>query len=112
MPTKLKVLIGLLLVSALGHVLSGHWIVGGITGALVAGLVVGHEAVRTILLAFGWIGAAWNGLGAVLSVLTFSPIALGAAVVGLVQSLFLLYCLRSPDVQRWMYRRSTGQIAG
>jgi hypothetical protein len=119
MPNKLKVLVGLQVVGIAADVWQSNWIALAIHGLLLLGILSGHEAVRTLLVFFAWIGAAINGVMLVFTDLGVPVMLLPGggglfAAIGAVVSqtiafaipAFVLWCLKQEDVQNWMMRRS------
>lgn len=120
MPTKLKVLMGMFVVSGVIDALAGHWLLAAYCLLVCLGVASGHEGVRTLLRMLSGAGTfLYIGLG-VLTVVAAIAGGLGLAQFLLIASLaafgglisgFSYWCLGADDVQHWMYERSMSEIA-
>lgn len=122
MPIKLivaLVLLALATVSTLAHIADGDAGVGlylnlGLKVALVAGLVRGSEAARTMALVVGGLNVLIGVLGLfqVGAMISYLPLKLQLMLsVPLVFGGYLLWCMNQEDVKAWLYQRSYGRIA-
>ncbi len=115
MPTKLKVLVGLMGLSIALNIASQSWISVIIGGLLLFGVLKGSEGVRNILMFFAVIGLLFGVFAMVTTgaLLIASGglagiVARGGLGVSMDESAFLLWCLSQKDVQMWMFHRSSG----
>lgn len=118
MPKKLVGALMFVGVSALLNALAQSWVALAFNVAIGAALYKGHEAVRTLVLWASAIGAI--GYGLLLGLGAFAAVATGfnglvmtglaALLFGFIQCVFTVVALRDPEVQRWMYARSMGDI--
>ncbi len=118
MPTKLKVLLGLIGTSILMNVVGGiagssvSWVSALLNVILFIGVLKGSEGARTILMGMAALGLLFGGIGLLVSILALaaSPI-LGLVLVivtgfACAQNGYSLWCLQQYDVQKWMYDKS------
>lgn len=121
MPIKLivaLVLLALAAISTIAHIADGDAGVGlylnlGLKVALVAGLVRGSEAARTLALVVGGLNVLIGVLGIfkVGALLTYLPLKLQVMLfVPLVFGGYLLWCMNQEDVKAWLYKRAYGRI--
>jgi hypothetical protein len=106
-PTKLAAVILLLALGLVLNLVEGALLVAGIQTALIFGILVGNDGIRTLL----------RGL-ALLSILTtvvFSAPALQAgagpglvltAAVAVAVQIYVIWTLGQADVREWMFRKS------
>jgi hypothetical protein len=121
MPTKLKVLVGLFGVAILLSVLTQSWVSAGIQILLLLGVLKGNEGVRTLLIGAAFLGicgniyalamAAMIVAGNALPLVSVTVIAMIATgVLGIFECIFFIWCLRQPDVQSWMFKKTMGDL--
>jgi len=125
MPSKLVVLVVLLSVNllvSLGQVAMdgvGLNIVGLLLNAfLLWGVLSGKEGVRAFLIGASWIGLFFSLFGLVGAFLMMSTligaiaglITLVSVTIGIVRCGYTIWCLNQPEVQSWMFKKSTGQV--
>jgi len=117
MPTKLKVLIGVLGVSIALALLSQSWISAVLNVLILIGVLRGSEGVRTILIGLGILGLFGNAFVFVVAAMAIATggvlqglVAVLAGLLGTAQCAFFIWCLRQRDVQFWMFHRSMGDI--
>jgi uncharacterized membrane protein YadS len=115
MPSKLKVLIGLLAVSIVLAVVSQSWFVVGLNALLLIGVLKGNEGVRTLLIGLGFLGICGNAAIMILAAMVgtagndlIALVVMATGVFGIFQSGFFIWCLRQADVQSWMFRKTMG----
>ena len=111
MPTKLKVLTALMVLSVGLDLVTEKWVVAVLHGLLLLGVIKGNEGVRSLLMLL-----AMLGLISGVVVLAMGAVAFGtgykamfifaSGLLGMAQAGFMLWCLRQEDVQRWMFHRS------
>lgn len=124
MPTKLKILLALLLLSAGSSFYTESWFSVAFYLLAIGGLLQGSEVVRGILIAANYIGIAGLVVALVSLALTFSS---NAAIVqaskqpgfavgifiyygfSLATNCFFIYVLRDVEVQDWLLMRSLGE---
>lgn len=113
MPTKLKVLVGFLGVLVVASLATGSWLGAALHGVMLFGIVRGHEGMRKVLIGLASVEIAYLGLATWLgfTVASGAPGTLLAeiavsAVVGIAVDISIIWCLRRPDVQNWMFLRS------
>ena len=123
MPTKLKVVLVLLLLGLGSSYLQESWFGVGFYVFCVAGLLRGTEAVRNLLIFVGYAGVFLAGLSLVRLALYASDaatalvsqlpeVALGVFIFysfSLATNCFLIYVLRDVEVQDWLLMRSLGE---
>lgn len=107
MPTKLVVVVVLFVVAILLNVLGGALVTAGLQGALLAGVLVGNDGVRSFLRGL----AAFNIL--VLGVMVApelqegtDAIVLATLVVGVGINAYFIWALGQGDVREWMFRKN------
>ncbi len=114
MPTKLKVLVGLMGVSILLALASSFWVSALINTLLLIGVLRGNEGVRWLIQVFAFIGLCYGifvvamGIGTVALAGFLGIIVLGTGAFSVAHNAFLIWCLRQQDVQSWMYHKSFG----
>jgi len=120
MPTKLKVLLGMFVVSGLFSAISGQWPLVAYAVVVCIGVARGHEGARHLLRMSGAAGVFLHFGTGVLAIL--ATLAGGLPITALLASLvvsaiggssagFSYWCLGEADVQHWMYEKSMGEIA-
>ena len=108
MPTKLKVLVGLMSLSAALNLLSGGFVAAGIGVLLIVGVLNGSEGTRAILRGLAFLGLA---VSCFLLLASFGMRGRAQDLVSMLALLsvahtgFMAWCLGQPDVQGWMYQR-------
>jgi hypothetical protein len=124
MPAKLRVLVivmgvGILLNIAQGLAGSGMgWVSGVVGAALIVGVLRGSEGVRTLLIGLAALGLVFGAIGLALGVAVMALGALvgvllvGGSAVSVGQNAFMIWCLRRPDVQQWMFNKSLKDVEG
>jgi hypothetical protein len=117
MPTKLKVLVGLLGLSILLAGVSSSWVSLVLNILLLIGVLRGSEGVRGLLIGLAVLGLAGNAFVFVIAAAALAQgsglvgaVALGAGIIGTAQCVYFIWCLRQRDVQSWMFRRKMGNL--
>jgi hypothetical protein len=122
MPNKLRVVIGLYLISAVvdaAKLFTGR---GGILDLILAavvlyGLLRGNDGMRTFVIGCAWLNAAFacgfallalvaGGAGAVDGVA--AAMVLGLAAVAVAEAGFVMWVMSQDDVRTWMFRKNFG----
>jgi hypothetical protein len=118
MPTKLKILVALLALSVALSLVARSWIGAGVQLLYLIGLLKGREGIRSwlIVLAYAGIFAYLTALALAALVVIGGGLSTGALPVTLVllplgalgvgQCVFCIWCLKQPDVQKWMFDKS------
>ncbi len=106
-PGKLVVVVVLIGLGILVNLLSGALLSAGIQGALLFGVLVGNDGVRTLLR----VVAALNILTVVvMSVPAMQATGSGVVVVAAFMSVginsYFIWALGQPDVREWMFRKN------
>ncbi|MBK6514074.1 MAG: hypothetical protein IPM79_31340 [Polyangiaceae bacterium] len=112
MPSKLKLALGLMGIGVLLALIGERWFSVIINLALMFGIWRGNESIRGFMIGISWIGLILNIIVAVVSFgaafvtfgLTLIPFAAG--VWGAVQCAYMIWALKQPEVQHWMFNRS------
>lgn len=106
MPGKLVAVVVLLVVASVLNLLSGALISAGIQAALLFGVVIGNDGVRTFLRGLA-------GVNILLIVVLGIPamqsggaeVVLGA-IIGVAVNVYLIWALGQDDVREWMFRKN------
>src|SRR5580704_3862283 len=124
MPTKLKVLLGVMAFGVLlnlAHGLMGSgtsWASAALGALLAFGVLRGSEGVRTLLIGLAALGLLFGGLGflgglALAATGTLAGITiLMASLINVGQNGYMIWCLRQQDVQHWMFNKSLTGVDG
>lgn len=126
MPSKLKLLLGLLGLSVVVNMLMGHWLAFAVDLGLLIGVAKGNDAVRGLLTTLAWLGLVSSSMTLLFGVFGFVaaidagavetlaarvvPMVVGAS--GAAEAGFFIWCLRQRDVQTWMFDRSLRLVEG
>jgi hypothetical protein len=117
MPTKLKILVGLLGLSIALALVSMSWVTAVVNALLLLGVLKGNEGVRTLLIMLGALGLCGNAIVFIVAALglangyaVLALIAVAAGLLGTAQCGYFIWCLQQRDVQRWMFKRTMGDI--
>lgn len=95
------------------------WLGGIFNCLMIYGAVRGREGMRTILIGLSVVSLVFGGLGLLFSLgvaLSSFRLAYFLAVfvggLGVLQSVYFIWCLKQSDVQSWMFKRSLGNVDG
>jgi len=107
MPGKLVVVVVLLGVALVLNIVNGALLSAGLHGALVFGVLIGNDGVRTFLRAL----AAVNILVVlVMSIPALEALATGSLIAGVILSVginaYFIWALGQEDVREWMFRKN------
>lgn len=107
MPGKLVVVVVLMAIGIALNLLSGSLLSAGINIALLVGVLVGNDGVRTFLRGLAVLQIIWAivilaGVGAHVG----KTVLVIAAVIGIASPAYLLWALGQNDVREWMFRKN------
>jgi len=124
MPGELKVVLGLMAFSILINVVQGaagngmSWVSAALNTLLAVGVLRGNEGVRTLLIGLAALGLLFGALGLLGGVALAATgslagiVVLLASALGVGQNGFMIWCLRQPHVQQWMFNKSLKDVDG
>ena len=107
MPAALLVVAVLLAVSIVLNLLGAAFVTAGIHGALLFGVLIGNDGVRTFLRGLAAVSILLNViLGAPAFQATSDPMVLFMIVVSVAVNGYVIWALGRPDVRDWMFRKN------
>jgi hypothetical protein len=107
MPGTLLVVVILLASSIVLNVLGAAFVAAGIQGALLFGVLIGNDGVRTFLRGLAAVSILLSViLGAPALQATNDPMVLLMIVVGVAGNGYVIWALGRADVREWMFRKS------
>jgi hypothetical protein len=104
MPTKLQVVVALLGLGILLNFLTLSLLTAGIGVALLIGILVGNDGIRRFVTALAWINLVIGGFALAMILSAGSSQAVGVAIFGVVQNVFVIWTLGQEDVRNWMFK--------
>jgi hypothetical protein len=106
MPGKLKVVVGLLGLGLVLHLVSGALFSAAVQGALLFGVLIGNDGVRTLLRVLAGVNIAVIFVTAGPDLQHGDPTLLAAVCVGVGVAVFIIWALGQQDVREWMFRKN------
>lgn len=107
MPAKLMVIIILIGLGAVAELVAMQLFAAGVGVALLVGVLVGNDGVRTFLRAAAAIEALWQiVLLAALKSWGAHGLVVTLTLVGIAINLYFIWALGQEDVREWMFRKN------
>ena len=107
MPAKLMLIVVLMGLGAILELVGMQLFAAGISVALIVGVLVGNDGVRTFLRAAAAIEALWQIVVlAALKSWGAHGLIVAIALLGIAMNLYFVWALGQEDVRDWMFRKN------